>query len=222
LRSPKVRAKILVVGFEQAEEAQHRVADPSEAMDCLGDCDPFRSADHGLAIEWEPSAHALSVTAPSARAFDIHGATSIAAAGEVREGRGETSHAERRRRPPFLICGRMPNIAGPCCEGGVAVTIDYLLIGLVTLVVLSIGIFLIKLRAVSLRQRLLEAQIKDMHILTSRLLLRELNARGDPQVSIIEEPAHQEETMSDDQSAPQPPEPRGAMKRFIPLGGKPR
>jgi hypothetical protein len=63
-------------------------------------------------------------------------------------------------------------------RGELAVTIDYLLIGVGTLFVLLIGMFLIKLRTVSARLRVLQAQIEEMHILTTRLLLKELNAPG--------------------------------------------
>jgi hypothetical protein len=96
---------------------------------------------------------------------------------------------------------------------------DYLLAGLGTLIVLTIGIFLIKLRAVNLRLRVLEAQIKDMHIMTSRLFLRELNSRGDPQDSVTEKPAQKEEPTPDDQSRRQP-EPRGATQSVLPLTSK--
>jgi hypothetical protein len=96
---------------------------------------------------------------------------------------------------------------------------DYLLAGLGTLIVSTIGVFLIKLRAINLRVRILEAQIKDMHIMTSRLLLRELNSRGDPQDSSIGKPAQKEEPMSDDQSIRQP-EPQGATQSVLPLSGK--
>jgi hypothetical protein len=93
----------------------------------------------------------------------------------------------------------------------------YLLIGLGTLIVLTLSVFLIKLRAVNLRLRSLEAQIKDMHIMTSRLLLRELNSRGDPQVSdIFEKPDHVVGKTSDDSSTQQPPETRGAVQSFFP------
>jgi hypothetical protein len=84
-------------------------------------------------------------------------------------------------------------------RGAMAVTIDYLLIGVGTLLALTITMFLIKLRAVNLRLRVLQAQIEDMHILTSRLLLRELNAPGDPKAStLLEKPARQEELPSGD------------------------
>jgi hypothetical protein len=92
---------------------------------------------------------------------------------------------------------------------------DYLLAGLGTLIVLTIGIFLIKLRAVNLRLRVLEAQIKEMHVMTSRLLLRELNSRGDPRDSFIEKPAQNEEPTSDDQS--RQPEPRSATRSVLPV-----
>jgi hypothetical protein len=77
-------------------------------------------------------------------------------------------------------------------------TTDYLLIGVGALVFLTIGIFLIKLRAVNLRLRLLQADIEEMRILTSRLLLRELNARGDPRASSLPKaPAHNGESPGD-------------------------
>jgi hypothetical protein len=85
-------------------------------------------------------------------------------------------------------------------------TIDYLLIGVGTFVVLTIGMFLIKLRAVNVRLRLLQTEIEEMRILTSRLLLRELNARGDPRASgLSDKPAHNEELAADDQPAPRRP-----------------
>jgi type II secretory pathway component PulM len=81
-----------------------------------------------------------------------------------------------------------------------ALTRDYLLIGVGTLLILMIGVFLIKLRTVNLRIQYLHARIEDMHILTSRLLLRELNARGDSQVSNVPDtPAHKEGPTSHDQ-----------------------
>jgi hypothetical protein len=84
--------------------------------------------------------------------------------------------------------------------------VDYLLIGLCALIVVTIGMFLIKLRAINLRLRILETQIKDMHIMTSRLLLRELNS---PRVSRVgfEKPAHIEEAM---------PETRVAVQNLLP------
>ena len=100
--------------------------------------------------------------------------------------------------------------------------IDYVLIGVCALFVLTTGTFLIKLRTVNLRLRLLEAQIKDVHIMTSRLLLRELNARGGPQDGFFEKPAHKEEATSDDQSIRQLPEPQGGTRSVLPLSGKSR
>jgi hypothetical protein len=90
-------------------------------------------------------------------------------------------------------------------RGGVAVTIDHLLTGVGILLILIFSIFLIKLRAVNLRLRVLQAQIEDMRILTSRLLLKELNARDVGNVS--EKPAHKGEPTSDNQSTRRPPEP---------------
>jgi hypothetical protein len=64
------------------------------------------------------------------------------------------------------------------------VTNVHLWIGVGTALVLTIVcIFLTRLRAVNLRLQRLQAQIEEMHILTSRLLLRELNTPRDPQAT---------------------------------------
>jgi hypothetical protein len=88
-----------------------------------------------------------------------------------------------------------------------AVTIDHLLIGADALLILAIGICLIKLRAVNLRLRVLQTQIGEMHILTSRLLLRELNVKGDFQAGRVpEEASHKGDSTSDDPSPRRPTE----------------
>jgi hypothetical protein len=96
----------------------------------------------------------------------------------------------------------------------IAVTIDYLLIGVGTLLVLLIGMFLIKLRTVNARLRVLQAQIEEMHILTTRLLLRELNAPGASRASLSGKSAH------DDGSAPDEPQPALGSDAEIPAERK--